>query len=107
MRLRDRRASTLRANSECLGFVQLELLSTGKARILTTSPEEFQNCGIPNTVGTLFLKAPLIEQPEPVMKSLTVLGDTPALLLLLQKRNRGTLPNSGDFLERPCKSTLN
>ena len=40
------------------------------------SPDSFKNCATPNTVGTLsfFGRAPFMEQPELVMKFLTVLG---------------------------------
>ena len=57
------------------GFVRLEIPKPWKIKQIP-SPEEFQNCATPSTVGSVsfFGGAPSTEQPELVMKFLTVLG---------------------------------
>ena len=44
------------------------------------SPDSFQNCATPSTVGTVsfFGRAPFMEQPELVMTFPTVLGAPPS-----------------------------
>ena len=56
-RIRKHSESTPRATSEFLGFVRLEIPKPLKRKHIT-SPEKFQNCATPSTVGTVsFLEA--------------------------------------------------
>ena len=73
--IRKHPENALRANSEFPGLVRLEIPKPWKIKHIP-SPESFQNCATPSTVGTVsfFGGAPSMEQPELVMKLLTVLG---------------------------------
>ena len=56
-------------------FVRLEIPRPWRIKQIP-SPDSFQNCATPSTVGTIsfFGRSPSMEQPELVMKFLTVLG---------------------------------
>ena len=74
--IRKHPGNALRANSEFLGFVRLEIPKPWKIKQIP-SLDSFQKCASPSTVGTLsfFGRAPsIMEQPELVMRFLTVLG---------------------------------
>ena len=89
MFIRKHPGNALRANSEFPGFVRLEIPKPWKTQEIR-SPDSFQNCATPSTVGTLscFGRGPLMEQPELVMKFLTVLG-APLTRVFLLARNSG------------------
>ena len=71
----EKNGNALRANSEFPGFVRMEIPKPWKIEHIP-SPKSFQNCATHSTVGTVSFSggASSMEQPDLLMKFLTVLG---------------------------------